>query len=86
MQRFLKLLFVKQLKFEKMKKILVAFVAIVAISFASCVNGNTEKAECDSTQCEGCGACKCDSCACEENPCTCDAEADTVAVEEAVAE
>jgi hypothetical protein len=25
-----------------MKKLLVAFVAVVAVSFASCVNGNTE--------------------------------------------
>lgn len=65
-----------------MKKLLVAFVAVVAISFASCVNGNTEKAACDSTQCEKtCGACKCDSCSCGENPCTCDAACDTTAVD-----
>ena len=70
-----------------MKKLLVAFIAVVAISFASCVNGNTEKTECDSTQCEEtCGACKCDSCTCGEDPCTCEAEADNAAVEEVVAE
>ena len=59
-----------------MKKLLVAFVAVVAISFASCVNGNTEKAACDSTACEKtCGACKCDSCAGCEEPCACDTTA-----------
>ena len=64
-----------------MKKLLVAFVAVVAISFASCVNGNTEKtAACDSTKCEKeCGACKCDSRSCGQNPCTC--AADTAAVD-----
>ena len=71
-----------------MKKLLVAFVAVVAISFASCVNGNTEKKDaCDSTKCEKeCGACKCDSCSCGENPCTCEVVADTAAVDSAVAE
>ena len=35
-----------------MKKLLVAFVAVVAVSFASCVNGNTEATATDSTEVE----------------------------------
>ena len=72
-----------------MKKILAAFVAVVAISFASCGgNSTTENTGCHSTQCEStCGACQCDSWACGEDPCTCGEEAsDTTAVEEVVAE
>ena len=35
-----------------MKKLLVAFVAVVAVSFASCVNGNTEANATDSAEVE----------------------------------
>lgn len=35
-----------------MKKLLVAFVAVVAVSFASCVNGNTEAKATDSAAAE----------------------------------
>ena len=35
-----------------MKKLLVAFVAVVAVSFASCVNGNTEANGTDSAEVE----------------------------------
>ena len=35
-----------------MKKLLVAFVAVVAVSFASFVNGNTEATATDSTEVE----------------------------------
>jgi hypothetical protein len=35
-----------------MKKLLVAFVAVVAVSFASCVNGNTKAENQDSAVAE----------------------------------
>ena len=58
-----------------MKKLLVAFAAVVAVSFASC-GGNTQATE-DVDSC----ACPCEeACDCGQDPCTCgaDAVADTL--------
>ena len=65
-----------------MKKLLVAFVAIVAISFASCVSNTTKvTVEEDSTACtKTTNPCACDSCAGCDDPCACDtAKVDTLA-------
>ena len=69
-----------------MKKLLVAFVAVVAVSFASC-GGNTQANTEDSTACKAecqaeCQACACDSCECGEHPCTCDADSTAAEVAE----
>jgi len=45
-----------------MKKLLVVFAAVIAVSFASCAGGNTQANETDSTACEACP----DSCCVEE--------------------
>lgn len=53
-----------------MKKLLVAFAAVVAVSFASC-GGNTQATE----DADSCAACPCgEECVCGEDPCTCGEE------------
>ena len=58
-----------------MKKLLIAFAAVIAVSFASCVGNTKSSTETDSLSCEACD----DSCACDDAPCAC-AEVDSLGV------